>query len=157
MALVFGLLAVAWTYGFEQVGGLPLWPSFVASASLFAAGGGPRGFVQSLAGNVLGGFYAALTLAIVAGLGGGVVELSLVVGGFMLLASLHALVGALAFTPAAFFGYAAVFGVHASGTSLALAGTGGELVATLASMAIGAALGLLAEALADRLAEASPG
>lgn len=150
MAIVFGLLSVAWTFGFEQVNGLPLWPSFVASASVFAAGGGPRGVARSLAGNALGALYAVATLVLVASVGAGALGLGLVVGAFMLLASLHALVPPLSFTPAAFLGYAALFGVHAGGFQLATTGIGGELVATLAAMAIGAGFALLAEILADR-------
>lgn len=149
MAIAFGLLSVPWTFGFAQVAGLPLWPSFVASASVFAAGGGPRGFGRSLANNALGAGYAAATLLLVAAIGAGPLGMSLAVGVGMLLASLHALVPMLSFTPAVFLGYAALFGVHAGGFSLALTGVAGELVATVVAMAIGAGLGLLAERLAE--------
>lgn len=148
MATAFGLLSVPWTLGFEQVAGLPLWPSFIASASVFAAGGGPRGLAGSLANNALGALYAAATLMLVAALGAGALGLSLAVGAGMFLASLHALVGPLSFTPAVFLGYAALFGVDAGGYQLGLAGVGGELVATLAAMAIGAGLALVAETFA---------
>jgi hypothetical protein len=149
MAIVFGLLSVPWTFGFEQVAGLPLWPSFLASASFFAAGGGPRGLTRSLANNALGALYAAATLALVASAGLGVVGLSLLVGAGMFAASLHALVNRLSFTPAAFVGYAAAFGVDATGARLASTGPAGTLTATLAAMAIGAGLGWLAETAAD--------
>jgi hypothetical protein len=149
MAAVFGLLSVPWTFGFEQVAGLPLWPSFLASASFFAAGGGAPGARRSLAANVVGAGYAALTLAIVAWTGWGPVGLSVTVGAFMAVASLHALVPGLTFTPGAFVGYAALFGVDAAGLGLGLAGRAGTLVATLVSMAIGAGLGWLAETVAS--------
>jgi len=42
-------------------------------------------------------------------LGGGAVALSVVVGAFMFLASLHEFVPLLSFTPGAFFGYATMF------------------------------------------------
>lgn len=119
-----------------------------SGGSLFAAGGGARGFGASWAGNALGAVYAAATLAIVAATGAGVLGLSVIVGAFMLLASLHALVPGLAFTPAAFLGYASMFGVHAGDDALIVAGTQGELVATLVAMTIGAGLGWLAERLA---------
>lgn len=149
MAVVFGLLSVPWTFGFEQVAGLPLWPSFIASASFLAAGGGRVGFGRSLAGNLTGGAYATLTLAVVALLDGGVLTLSVVVGAFMFLASLHALVPVPSFTPAAFFGYAVVFSVHAAGVQLGMAGLAGELVASAASLGIGAGIGWLAEGLTE--------
>lgn len=152
MAAVFGALSVPWTFGFEQVAGLPLWPSFVASASFFAAGGGARGLARSLAGNLAGAVYGAATLALVAVWGFGAVGLSVVVGAFMLLASLHALVPGLSFTPSAFLGYAVLFSVHAAGDALLAGGLGGELVAACASLAIGAGLGFVAEAATGKLA-----
>lgn len=151
MAFVFGVLSVPWTFGFEQVAGLPLWPSFVASASFFAAGGGVRGLARSLAGNLAGAVYGAATLALVALWGFGAVGLSVVVGAFMLLASLHALVPGLSFTPAAFFGYAVLFSVDAAEVSLVAGGLGGQLVAASASLAIGAGIGFVAEAATGHL------
>lgn len=151
MAVAFGLLSIPWTFGFEQVAGLPLWPSFLASASVFAAGGGSSGLARSLSNNALGAGYAAATLLLVVAIGAGPLGLSLAVGAGMFLASLHALVPGLSFTPAAFLGYAALFGVHAGGFTLALTGTAGELVAAVAAMAIGAGLALVAEGLAERL------
>ncbi|PSG97042.1 DUF1097 domain-containing protein [Thermoplasmatales archaeon SW_10_69_26] len=152
LAVVFGLLSVPWTFGFELVPGLPLWPAFVASASVFAAGGGADGFARSLTNNALGAGYAAATLLVVAWAGAGIGGLSLAVGAFMFLASLHALVDALSFTPAVFLGYASLFGVDAGIYGLVWAGLAGTLTAALAAMAIGAGLGWLAETLADRLA-----
>lgn len=146
LAVVFGAVSVPWTLGFELSQGLPLWPSFVASASFFAAGGGWRNLARSLAGNLAGAVYGALTLWIVAAAGAGAVGLSLVVGAFMFAASLHAFVPGLSFTPAAFFGYAVLFSVHAADVQLLASGLGGELVATAASLAIGAGIGWLAEA-----------
>lgn len=151
MAAVFGLLSVPWTFGFEQLAHLPLWPSFLASASFYAAGGGRSGAARSLTNNALGAAYAAATLALGAAVGLGVVGLSLLVGLGMFLASLHALVDPLSFTPAVFVGYAALFGVDAAGLGLVWAGAGGALAATLASMAIGAGLGLVAEGLASKI------
>lgn len=152
LAIVFGLVSVPWTYGFEQAAGLPLWPSFIASASFFAAGGGSPGAARSLAGTLVGALYAAATLALAAWAGGGAVALSVTVGAFMLLASLHAFVPGLSFTPAGFFGFAVLFSVHAAGVSLGASGLTGELIAAGASLAIGTAIGWLAEAAAGSLA-----
>jgi hypothetical protein len=86
----------------------------------------------------------------VAPLGGGPVVLSLTVGAFMFLASLHEFVPLLSFTPGGFFGYATMFSVHAAGaTAFGVSGLAGETLAALASMLIGAAIGLGTERLAD--------
>jgi len=56
----------------------------------------------------------------------------------------------LSFTPGGFFGYATMFSVHAAGvTAFGVSGLAGETLAALASMLIGAAIGLGTERLAD--------
>lgn len=151
LAIIFGLVSVPWTYGFVAQLRIPLWPAFVASASVFAA---DAQFDRSLASNLVGIGYAAATLAVVNGLlGGGVVALSLVVGGFMLLASLHAVIPPLSFTPGAFFGYAALFGVHAAGaTAFGVTGLVGVTLATAVSMSVGAGIGWGAHTVSRQLA-----
>lgn len=147
LALLFGLASVPWTYAFVAILEIPLWPSFIASATFFAAGGDPPGLGRGLASLTAGAAYGAATLAIVAATLGGPVALSVVVGVAMLLASLHAYVPGLDFTPGGFFGYATLFSVHAAGaTGLGLVGLAGELAVTLVSMAIGAGIGALAQA-----------
>ena len=118
LAVVFGLASVPWTYAFVAGLHIPLWPSFIASASFYAAGGGIDGVTRSYASNAAGIAYAAATLWLVDGLlGGGVLALSVVVGAFMFLASLHEKVALLSFTPGGFFGYATLFSVHAAGAT----------------------------------------
>jgi len=147
LAVVFGVASVPWTYGFVAGLDLPLWPAFIASATYFAAGHGPKAFVRGYASNLVGAGYGAATLAIVDGvLGGSVLALSLVVGGFMLLASLHAAVPLLSFTPGGFLGYATLFGVHAADvTTYGIGGVGGAFVGTAVAMLIGGGIGLLAD------------
>lgn len=152
LALVFGLASVPWTYAFVT-GGVPLWPSFVASASFYAAGGGFDGLKRGYAGNLAGILYGAATLAIVAWLGGGTLALSVVVGVFMLLASLHEFVPLLSFAPGAFFGYATLFSVHAAeATAFGVPGLPGETLAAVVSMLLGACIGLGTEQVSQRLA-----
>lgn len=152
LAVAFGVASVPWTYAFVAAIHLPLWPSFVAAASFFSAGGGLSGLVRGYAGNLAGIVYAVATIAVVAVVGGGPFALSIAVGTFMLLAGLHALVPELSFTPAAFFGYATLFGVHASGaTAFGLSGLGGEAVAAIVAMLLGAAIGLTVERSASNL------
>lgn len=156
LAVVFGLASVPWTYGFVAELRLPLWPAFVGSATVFATGGGIRGLRRAAASNLAGVAYGAATLAHVDGvLGSGVVALSVVVGAFMFLAGLHAFVPPLSFTPGAFLGYATLFSVEAAGaTVLGVPGLAGETLATAVAMLVGAAIGLGADALAARLADA---
>ncbi|VTT86362.1 hypothetical protein DM2_2400 [Halorubrum sp. DM2] len=145
LAAVFGAASVPWTYAFVAGLQIPLWPSFIASATFYAAGEGLDGLARGYASNAAGIAYAALTLAVVEGLlGGGVLALSVVVGAFMFLASLHEFVPLLSFTPGAFFGYATLFSVHAAGaTAFGLTGLLGETVAAAVSMLIGAVIGLV--------------
>ncbi len=153
LAIVFGLVSVPWTYAFVAELSLPLWPSFIAAATFYAAGGGFDGWRTGLAGNLAGVLYAAVTIGLVEGtLGGGVLALSLLVGGFMFLASLHPFVPPLAFAPAAFFGFATMFGVHAAGAAAILAGLSGELIAASLAMLIGSGIGYGTEVLSERVA-----
>jgi hypothetical protein len=152
LAVAFGVASVPWTYAFVVELGLPLWPSFVASASFFAAGGGLDGLLRGYVGNLAGIGYAVVTLLVVDAIGGGPVALALVVGAFMLLASLHAFAPRLGFAPAAFFGYATMFGVHAAGgTALGFGGVAGEGAAAVLAMLLGACIGLATERVARRL------
>lgn len=147
---VFGLVSVPWTYAFVAVIGIPLWPSFIASGTYYAAGDGVNGFVRAYASNLAGIVYAAATLAVVNGASGGAIALSLVVGVFMFLASLHGFVPLLSFTPGGFFGYATMFSVHAAdATALGVAGLPGETLAAVVSMLIGAAIGLATDGIAS--------
>ena len=151
---MFGIASVPWTYAFVAGGGLPLWPSFVAAATYYAAGGGTAGLVRGSAGNLAGVAYAAVTLALVESLGGGVVALSLLVGAAMFIASLHPFVEGLSFAPAGFLGYATLFGVHAGGAVVAVGGLPGETLAAAAAMLVGAAIGFVTDRVARRLAPA---
>jgi len=151
LAAVFGVASVPWTYAFA-LANVPLWPSFIASATYYAADDDdPEAFRRATASNAVGVAYASGTLAVVDLLGGGTVVLAVVVGLCMFLASLHAAVPLLSFTPGGFFGYATMFSVHAAGVTVALGGLSGETVAAACSMAVGAAIGLATDRLAADL------
>lgn len=144
LAIVFGLASVPWTYGFVAGLEIPLWPSFIASASFYAAGSGIDGLQKAYSANFAGILYAAATLLVVNTVfDGGVLALSVVVGAFMLIASLHEFVPLLSFTPGAFFGYATMFSVNAAeATAFGVAGLPGETLAAVVSMFLGALIGL---------------
>lgn len=153
LALVFGVASIPWTYGFVAGLHIPLWPSFIASATFYATDeDGLQGVKQGYASNLVGILYAVVTLAIVnAVLGGGAVALSIVVGVFMFLASLHEFIPLLSFTPGGFFGYATMFSVHATEAStFGVTGLGGETVAAVVSMLIGAVIGVTTETVSER-------
>ena len=153
LAVVFGLASVPWTYIFVT-GNVPLWPSFIASASFYAAGDGLDGLASGSASNLAGIAYAAATLALVSAVGGGTLTLSLVVGGFMLLASLHEFVPLLSFIPGAFFGYATMFSVNAAdATAFGVSGLPGQTLAAVVSMLAGAVIGLMTDELSKRVAD----
>jgi len=146
LAAVFGVASVPWTYAFV-VSGVPLWPSFIASAAYYAAGEGRDAYLRATASTGAGIAYAAGTLAVVDALGGGSLVLAAIVGVAMFLASLHAVVPPLSFTPGGFFGYATMFSVHAAGATVALPGLLGETVAAALSMGLDAAIGLATDRL----------
>jgi hypothetical protein len=154
LALVFGLASIPWTYAFVAGLSLPLWPSFIASATFYAAGGSIEGLKRGYASNAAGIAYAAATLLIVdTFLGGSVLALSVVVGAFMSLASLHEYVPLLSFTPGGFFGYATMFSVHAAEVSaFGFPGLAGETLAALTAMFVGAGIGLATDVLSGELA-----
>lgn len=149
LAVVFGLASIPWTYGFVAGLHIPLWPAFIASGTFYAVGEGTDGIdgldglVRGYASNFAGIGYAAVTLGLVNSyFGGGILALSLVVGAFMFLASLHDFVPLLSFTPGAFFGFATMFGVHAAeATAFGFIGLPGEVLAAIVSMFIGALIG----------------
>ena len=151
LAVVFGLASIPWTYGFVAGLDIPLWPSFIASATFYAAGSGLDALKRAYAANLSGIIYAAATLLIVETFfNGGVLALSVVVGAFMLIASLHEFVPLLSFTPGAFFGYATMFSVNAAeATAFGVTGLPGETLAAVVSMLIGAVIGLATDELSS--------
>ncbi len=154
LAVVFGLASVPWTYGFVAGLQIPLWPSFVASATFYAVDDpGLAGLQKGYASNLSGIAYAAVTLLLVNRvLGGGDVALSVIVGLFMFAASLHDFVPLLSFTPGAFFGYATMFSVHATeATAFGVAGLAGQTLAAGVAMLIGAVVGVTTDVVSERL------
>lgn len=153
LALVFGLASIPWTYAFVAELHLPLWPSFIASATFYAAGGSLEGLKRGYASTVAGIVYATATIWIVdAFFAGDVVALSVVVGVFMFLVGLHDYVSLLSFTPGGYFGYATMFGINATGaTAFGVVGLPGQTLAALAATCLGAAIGFGTERLSHTL------
>ena len=151
-AIIFGIVSVPWTYIFTLIE-VPLLPSFISSASYFASG---KKFFKSYLNNFLGIIYAGLTLLFSTYLfTNSPMMLSVIVGIFMFIGSMHYVYKILSFLPAVFFGYATMFSVNAAG--LGIFGSDalpGQVAATAVSMLFGAMIGLGVDASARRM---SPG
>lgn len=140
LAVVFGAVSIPWTYGFLRWE-IPLWPSFIGSATYYASARGPTGWTRTVLAATLGILYAAATIAVAGD--AAILLLSVAVGVGMLLASLHPLVPVLAHGPAAFMGYAALFSVDAAAaTVFGLPGLTGVTAATLLSFVVGTGIGI---------------
>src|SRR3954470_10333899 len=74
---VLGALAVVLT---ETAVKVPVWVLFIAWASFFVLGGGPNGFVRSLAANIAGIVIATATLLVIAAVDGGTAIAAIAVG-----------------------------------------------------------------------------
>jgi hypothetical protein len=150
VAIIFGIVSIPWTY-FFGVFNLVLWPSFIASASFFAAGAGLKGFYKSYVNNLLGIIYAVLTILIAQMFGNSLFWLSFYVGVFMFIASLHYIFKVLSFMPATFFGYATLFSVNAANKTLFAVGLEGQFIAAAVSMFIGALIAIFVDTLGNAL------
>ncbi|MHB8172222.1 MAG: DUF1097 domain-containing protein [Thermincolia bacterium] len=118
LAVAAGVLAVPWVYLFVMVFSLPVWVSFIASGSYFAAGGQVEGLKKAGATVILGVIYGAITAAIWLSIGGPnaatpamIWLLSAVVGVVVFIAVVESKIDALSFVPGIFFGFGSYFGV----------------------------------------------
>jgi Protein of unknown function (DUF1097) len=133
---------------------VPIWVVFIAWASFFAAGGGVGAALTTLAMAGLGIVSAVLTLLAAAALGGSppAVAGCVVVGAGALVVIRNA--GLLRFTPAGFFGFAAVVGtIAATGTSVDAALTVSHPAALVTvAVILGVGFGVASEHLGTALA-----
>jgi len=128
LAFTVAVLAMLWTYVSPLIG-LLTWPAFVGWAIYFIAGGEARSIVKGGAPLLLGILLA--WCAVQVGSGFEAFGIPLAVGVIAFAMVMLANVGLFALIPAQFIGAAVFFG------------TGADLPATLISMALGLALGLL--------------
>lgn len=118
LSVVAGVLAIPWVYLFIMVFKLPVWVSFVAGGSFFAAGAGNEGLKKALAADILGIIYGLITAAIWLNVGGAdaltpamIGLLSFIVGIVVFLAVYETKISLLSFAPGIFFGFGSYFGV----------------------------------------------
>lgn len=146
---VLGGLAVAVT---AEVITVPIWVVFLAWASFFFVGGGPAGWVRSVASNLVGVVIAAASLYAAHLMGGGLLVTAIAVGVGSALMVQASWVPLLSTTPAVVVGFAS--------TVSTVAGTGNTITVTtishpglVAAVAciLGASFGILSEYAANAM------
>lgn len=145
---VLGAVAVWLTAEVVQV---PVWVVFIAWASFFILGGGPRGLLQSFASNLTGIVIASLCLLITQQAGLGVWLTGVVVGvgsGLMVAVSRVPLLAAI---PAIVWGFASTVGTSAvTGRAMVYADSiGNPFLMVVTAMLLGGLFGLASEVLAN--------
>ena len=151
---VLGGVAVAFT---ATVITVPIWVVFLAWASFFFVGGGPAGWVRSVASNLVGVVIAVASLYAAYLLGGSLTATAIAVGVGSALMVQASWVGLLSTTPAVVVGFAS--------TVSTVAGTGAlvhetsishpGLVAACACV-LGATFGIASEYLANVMTKTAP-
>lgn len=142
-----GVLGALDTYLTATLLPVPVWVTFIAWASFFACGGGPSGFIKSVASNWAGILVASLTLLIIEmGPTQPIVAAVLVGLGTSAMIFLSS-VRLLDFPPAIVFGFASLVGTGAAGgtTITGTSGIGHPTVVAMVAMLLGAVFGLISE------------
>jgi hypothetical protein len=142
-----GLLVTAWTFltfGFLEPKVIT-WITFLTWASFYAAGAGTGGLAKSIACGAVGALASALTMWLNGRLGGGMqggglVVLTLLLGGLGWTLCRISQIDLLSCIPASFIGAASFFGAGAPMDA--------KLLWVLVSIACGAVMGLLSQKLA---------
>jgi hypothetical protein len=146
-ALSLGIVVALWAV-ISHFGKLPiqLWPVIVGLACFVGAGGGMMGLQKSILGSASGVVWALLYVAVARALGGNDLLDALAMGAAIFGMVFQARVPLLSYTPGAFVGAATAIGALGS---RAVNTNGG--VRVVISLAIGCALGIVAERVAEML------
>jgi hypothetical protein len=151
-ALSIGVLAVVDTYITATVFPIPVWVTFIAWASFFVVGGGPAGFVQSIASNLTGLVIASLSLMAIASSTQTPAIAAICVGvgsAAMVQASKLKLLSVL---PAVVWGFASTVGTTvATGRAITTSGIHNPALVAAAALITGALFGIVSEVLGDAL------
>ena len=152
LTISIGVLGGIDTYLTATVIPVPVWVTFIAWASFFAAGGGTQGFLRSVACNLTGIVIASLTLLTVAMLSDHPLIAALCVGigsAAMVQASKTPFI---AMTPGIVFGFASTVGTTAAtGYPITTVGLDNPALIAASAMVLGGAFGYVSEAFADLL------
>ena len=150
--LSIGVLAVVDTYITATVFPIPVWVTFIAWASFFVVGGGPAGFVQSIASNLTGLVIASLSLLAIASSTQTPAIAAICVGvgsAAMVQASKLKLLSVL---PAVVWGFASTVGTTvATGRAITTSGIHNPALVAAAALITGALFGIVSEVFGDAL------
>lgn len=150
--LSIGLLAVADTWLTGTIFPVPVWVTFIAWASFFVVGGGPAGFVKSVASNLTGLVIASLTLLCVATTSSTALAVAVCVGigsAAMVQASKVKLLDVL---PAIVWGFASTVGTTvATGKAITTTGLSNPALVAAAALVTGAIFGFVSEVVGEML------
>lgn len=155
LAIVIGALAAVATWLCLGTSlGLQVWALFIGWGSFYHTGGKGAGLNSSAINHAWGALVAALTLMVVAAIGGSVVVTSIIVGISVVILVLGAHLPVLATIPAGVYGYASTAAFCLlTGVTLGDAGAVIKAAAiTLVSMVIGNIFGFVSEKGAGMLA-----
>ncbi|MEM5455053.1 DUF1097 domain-containing protein [Paraburkholderia phytofirmans] len=152
LTVSIGVLAVVDTYVTATVFPVPVWVTFIAWASFFVVGGGPRGFVQSVASNLTGLVIASLSLMAIASSGTAPLAAAICVGvgsAAMVQVSKLKLLNVL---PAVVWGFASTVGTTvATGKAITAVGIQNPALVAAAALVTGAVFGIVSEAFGEAL------
>jgi hypothetical protein len=152
LTVSIGVLAVIDTYVTATVFPVPVWVTFIAWASFFVVGGGPRGFVQSVASNLTGLFIASLSLLAIANAGPTPLVAAICVGAgsaAMVQVSKLKLLNVL---PAIVWGFASTVATTvATGKAITTPGIQNPALVAAAALVTGAVFGIVSETFAEAM------
>lgn len=152
LTVSIGLLAFVDTFLTATALPVPVWVTFIAWASFFVVGGGPRGFMRSLASNLVGACIASLSMLAITGIDNSPLVVALIVGigsAAMVQASKLPLLSTL---PAVVWGFASTVGTTiATGHPITTSDLHNPLLVTIVAMTTGAVFGIVSEAFAGVL------
>lgn len=151
LTLSIGILGAVAVWLTAMVIQVPVWVVFIAWASFFILGGGPRGLLQSVASNLTGIAIASLCILVTEQAGFGVWMAGVVVGLGSALMVAVSRVPILAAIPAIVWGFASTVGTSAvTGRPLLYTDSiGHPVLIVVTAMLLGGLFGLASEVLAN--------
>ena len=153
LTISIGVLGAVDTWLTAVVIPLPVWVTFIAWASFVIVGGGPQGWIRSVASNLTGIAIASITLLLIGVLPDSPVIAAILVGlGSAAMVQVSKL-GLLAVIPAIVWGFASLVGTtFATATPITTPVLiGHPTLVAAAAMIVGATFGLLAEMWANAM------
>ncbi len=147
-----GLLAVVDTYITATVLPVPVWVTFIAWASFYVVGGGPGGFVRSVASNLTGLVISSLSLLAIASTSQTPLAAAICVGigsAAMVQVSKLKLLNVL---PAVVWGFASTVGTSvATGHPITTPGLANPALVAATALVVGALFGIVSEVFGEAL------